>query len=49
MAQKESSLKNFFSKAKPAQKNCCSVEIEEVESNQEECCDSSNQQKNKEH
>ena len=45
MAQKESSLKNFFSKMKPTQKDCCSVEIEEVESNQENCCDSSDRQK----
>ncbi|QQK79186.1 alcohol dehydrogenase [Salicibibacter cibi] len=45
MAQKESSLKNFFSKAKPTQKDCCSVEIEEVESSQENCSDSTDQQK----
>ncbi|QQK76291.1 hypothetical protein HUG15_12495 [Salicibibacter cibarius] len=44
MVQKQSSLKNL-SKAKPAQQDCCSVEIEEVESSQENCCDSIEQEK----
>lgn len=39
--KKESGFKKLISKAKPAKKDCCSVEIEEVKSSQEDRFDSS--------
>jgi len=43
--EKASGLKKFLSKAKPAKKDCCSVEIEEVKTSQEDYCGTSNKQK----
>jgi len=36
MTKKESGMKQFFSKLKPANEDCCNITIEEVKS--EDCC-----------
>ncbi|WP_171046334.1 hypothetical protein [Lentibacillus cibarius] len=37
MAEKKPGLKKLFSKS--SNKDCCSVEIDEVTSNEDDCCD----------
>ncbi|HLQ96657.1 MAG TPA: hypothetical protein VK108_09770 [Pseudogracilibacillus sp.] len=44
MADKKSRLKDLFSKSN---KDCCSIEIEEVKNNEEGCCDTTEQKNDK--
>jgi hypothetical protein len=44
MAEKKSGLKKLFSKFN---KDCCSIEIEEVKANESDCCDAKEQKSDK--